>query len=96
MSRRFVLLVDEATAQEQDTVTKHLQTTPYGFWHHLSDAWLMTDRTDKLTTVELRDQIHRLLPGKTILAVRMDDPNIWAAIGHAEQFKWLNEAWNRD
>lgn len=96
MNKRFIVLVDDATPDEQNTVTEHFRASPYGFWHRFSDGWLITDRTgeNKVTAAGLRDELKRLVPGKTTLVVQMDNPTGWAGFGQTEAFQWLNEVWN--
>jgi hypothetical protein len=94
MIRRFIMMVDDATAQQQDAVTKYLKTTDHGFWHYFSDCWLITDHSDTLTCDVLRDEVNRIMPGKTTLVVQMDNPTQWAGFGQTEHFKWVNEVWN--
>ena len=85
--------MDDATPEQQNIVSKFLKTKPYGFWHHFSDSWFVTDRSETLTPLELRDELKRLLPGKTTFVVQMDDPTNWAGFGKTENFKWLRETW---
>ncbi len=93
MTSRFVAIVDDATKEQQDIVTNWLRTTPLGFWHYLSDIWLIADWQDKYTTASLRDQLKVLLPGKITLVMKVEDPSAWAALGPTENFKWLHSTW---
>lgn len=94
MTRRFMLMVDDATPPEQDAVTKYLQTLSYGFWHYFSDGWLIVDRSSTLTAPMLRDKLKQLVPGKTTLVVPMNNPAEWAGFGTTENFQWLHDVWN--
>lgn len=93
MTRRFVAIVDDASKEQQDTVTNWLRSTPLGFWHYLTDVWLIADWQDKHTTVTIRDQFRALLPGKTTLVLTVEDPNAWAGFGPSDGFKWLHSTW---
>jgi hypothetical protein len=94
MTKRFVVVVDDATKAEQDVVTNWLKTTPLEFWHYLSDLWLVADGQDQHTTITIRDQLKALLPQKTVLILTIDQAEAWAARGPVEKFKWLHTTWS--
>jgi|GEM_PF-2224719 hypothetical protein len=91
--KRFVLLVDDATQEQQNAVTSHFRNKPQGFWHIFSDAWLLMDPTEALTVYSLRDQLKSLVPGATTLVLPIDNAVNWAGFGKTESFKWLNDTW---
>ena len=93
MTNRFMLSVDNATAQQQDAITTWLRSTQLGFWHYLSHAWLVVDRTDTYNVNSLRDQVTRLVPGATFIIVVVADPNGWAGYGPSPKFEWLHSVW---
>ena len=93
MTRRFALIVDDATREQQDSVTNWLRTTELSFWHYLSDVWLVLDSRDTETTVSLRDHLKQAVPGKTTMVLKVDGPNNWAAFGPTDKFKWLHSTW---
>ncbi len=93
MTKRFVAIVDDATVEQQNAVTSWIRGTDMGFWHYLSDVWLIADWHDKHTTETLRDQLKLLVPGKTTLVLPIQDPNSWAGFGPTDTFKWLHSTW---
>lgn len=91
---RFVLIVDDATQEQQNSVTNSLKDKPYGFWHHLSDVWLLVDPNDQQTPASLRDYLKDIVPGATTLVLRIDDKHAWAGFGVPDNFKWVRDDWD--
>ena len=90
--RKFVILVNAPSTQQQNALSKFLQGTPCGYWHYLSDAWLVVDSRPASTAASWRDEIQTLLPGKNILvfSVTVED---WAGNMPKKNFEWLQKSW---
>lgn len=94
--RHFIMLVDDATTDQQNAVTKSFRGKPQGFWHIFSDAWLLMDPTNQLTVDSLRDHLKAVVPGAWTLVFPIDRPETWAGYGRSEDFKWLHEVWKQN
>lgn len=88
-----MVAVDDATTAQQNAVTEYFRTTKYGFWHYLSDLWLVTDVSNTLTAATLRDKLKDLVPGATTLVIQLDQPKDWAGFGQSNVFDWFKSTW---
>lgn len=95
MTQRFVILVDDATAGQQNAVTLFLKGK-FAYWHHFSDSWLVTTSNEEWTAAKLRDEIKEVVPGPNFLVLRVDAPKGWAAYGTKGMFEWLHNVWSKD
>ena len=93
MKRRFIILVDDATSDEQNRLTDFLRKRPMVFWHYFSDSWLVVDTDAQWSTATLRDQLVKLLPGKMVMVLHVDNGTTWAAFGAVKNFDWIQSDW---
>lgn len=91
--RRFIMIVDDATPEQQNAITKSLEGKPQGFWHYFSDVWLIIDASNTCTTISLRDHLSQVVPGATTLILPIDNANEWQGFGKQDTFKWLHDTW---
>ena len=91
MTRRFVISVDDTTADVQNKITNYLLELKVWYWHHLAYLWLVvTDRED-LSAAMIRNGITNLTPASTIVLEITDTD--WAARSPVRSHKWLDEFW---
>ena len=96
MKKRFIILVDDATREQQNAVTLFFKGK-FGYWHHFSDAWLVSTTRDEWTTAKIRDELKSVVPGPNILVLEIEAPNAWAGFGKKGMFDWFREAsWSSD
>lgn len=95
MKQRFVILVDDATPEQQNAVTLFLKGK-FGYWHHFSDAWLVTTTRDEWNAKTIRDAVQKAVVGPNILVLKVDAPKGWAAYGTEGIFQWLHSTWSTD
>ncbi len=94
MKRKFIICVNDPTAQQQDTITEFLKGTgTLGYWHWMSDIWLVTDPNFLWTSEKIRDLISSLIPGVFNLVIQIDGSHRWSGFGDPDMAKWLEETW---
>lgn len=93
MKNRFVLLIDNATKEQQNTITNLFKSKGLGYWHWYSDAWLLTDASLKWDQGSIRDLVQEYLPGVDTLVIKVESAYQWAGFGKKEKFAWLHESW---
>ena len=91
--RRFLLIVDDATPEQQDAISNYLQNSQQGYWHRFTDVWLIADPTDTLVSSAIRDAMRNVVPKAHMLIFKIDDPNGWSAFGKKGDFEWLKTEW---
>ena len=90
---RFVLIIPQCLPATQQIVTRHVVSQGAAYWHWSPDVWLLSFPASK-TSVAVRDELGRLLPGVQNIVVRFDDPNWdWAGFGPPEWTNWFRQSW---
>lgn len=92
MKNRFVLMIDEATKEQQDIVTEFFRDKT-GYWHWFKDSWLITDVSGEWSVAKIRDKVQELVPGVSTLVLKVDSGESWAAYGQISRFDWLHKTW---
>ena len=100
MKRRFIVLLDSATPEQDKEFKKWVKEQGFGYWHWLSQSWLLvsTDSDVKAGDVrskamEIYDECDRLL----VLELRGTSHDTWAGFGPRKQttnmFTWIKNHW---
>jgi hypothetical protein len=96
MKRRYVLILVNASAVQQNLVTNFLKSNGYGFWHWSSDTWLIVSTVDN-NAIQLQGRIDALLlPSRVqllVFGVEGDKADNWAAYGPTNWGEWLRSTW---
>lgn len=95
MKKRFILVIDNPTKEQQNAVTNFFKNRRLGYWHWLSDVWLLTDSRNTWTATSIRDKVKELVPGTRLLVFSIGSGTTWAGSGKTEMFKWLHNTWKR-
>ena len=95
MKRRFVVIVRNANAVQQNAVTRYFQSKGYGFWHWAAETWLIT-----MTVAEdvqtLREAVRAIVPGLHVVVLFVTpgaEPN-WATFGPQTWIDWFRINWD--
>lgn len=93
--KRFVLGTERTTAEQDKAFLDIIKDRwpNLGWWHHLSEMWLIVDLSDKLTAADLRDAATQAYPGINLLVLEAKGPGLWAGFGRADP--WMQTAWDR-
>ena len=100
MTRRFILLVDRASNEEQKVVSDLLTSLGVVWWHFLHDTWLIVDLKGKLDSYFVATQVKEKLhpgqdedPGRHLMAFLATGSDYWSWTT-AESMKWLEKYWH--
>lgn len=93
--KRFVVIINEASKEQQDKLSKHFSKgEKYGWWHWFQDAWLLTSNNDDITARKIRDEMLEEAPETKCLVLEAgDNPYLWAGFGTEKEFEWLHTTW---
>lgn len=98
--RRFVVSTNSGSTPDQDAAFLQILKSEFpnvGWWHQLSETWLIGDPLNTVTSTALRDAAMRAFPGVHIMVVEATGPRKWAGFGPSNaMFKWMRESWDRD
>lgn len=100
MKKRFVVAVDSATKEQNDTFREFLKSRGLGWWHWLTNLWLVADGAGRLTAQEIRDVLRQHYPSVHTLVLELrEDDDTWSGFGPSSEtknmFKWLRQNWSR-
>lgn len=70
------------------------RTPNIGWWHNLSESWLIIDPVGILTCEQLRDAANDACPGIFNMVFGLEE-NTWAAFGRMADFNWMRTEWDK-
>jgi hypothetical protein len=99
MKKRFVVMLDSSTKEQNEAFREYLKAaTPGLWWHWLENSWLLVDPKGTLTASELTDKVMVTYPGVSNLVLEFsDDHDTWSGFGpmkpEKNMFPWLRKNW---
>lgn len=97
MTRRFVILTNELSREQEERFLAYFKDKGYGWWHWLDNAWLiaMVDKT--IEVGDLRDKLNEIAPSVHKLVMEVS-PVSWSGYGPSGEernmFDWLHRNWS--
>ena len=100
MKKRFVVAVDSATKEYNDAFRDYLKSQGLGWWHWLTNVWLLSDSAGCLAAQDIRDALRDYYPGVHTLVIELGETgDTWSGFGpksdNKNMFKWLYENWTK-
>ena len=91
-------MINSATNEQNEKFKVYISEQKCGWWHWLTNSWLVTDSSGELTAAILRDNVDECFPGVYNLVLELRDKNdTWAGFGTTakdkEMFKWVKANW---
>jgi hypothetical protein len=100
MKKRFIVGIDSLTPEQDKEFVEYLQNQKCGWWHWITNLWLVSNRAGHLSAKEIRDEVIRLAPNARALVVEINEPGTWSGKGpnskDLNMFEWLKETWEKD
>ena len=94
MKRRFILVTENLTPEEETQLRASLGT-PY-LWHWLPNAWLLLDLVGSVTVNTIRDAFRLIAPSKQCLVLEVDHKQ-WASMEkktpNGTLSDWIKSSW---
>jgi hypothetical protein len=98
--RRFVVAAEGLTKEGQNSLVEFFRERKLGWWHYIDNFWLVYDRTDTLTSDELRDTIVKFRPsGNPVFVMQIGKPITWHGQkpkAKEKMFDWIKGNWSKD
>lgn len=96
--RFFVVTTAGANQFQKNAITQIFSNKPeFGFWHWMSDFWIITSGNEALTSQAIRDAITSVAPGVTVAVFGVDPrPGDWALYSPTQWGEWLEENWTKE
>ena len=99
MKRRFIISINgEITKENSNAFTNYLKENGMGWWHWLSNTWLVIDKNDKVDSKILRDKARDTFNAYN-LVIEVKDGK-WAGFGpkseNKDMFDWIKRNWSNE
>lgn len=97
MKKKYIVSINgNATAQEDERFSAYLKEKNVGWWHWLSNTWLVVDSLGIVDAKDLRDKAIEVYKGKNNLVLEVSVGS-WFGYGPTtpdrDMFKWIKENW---
>jgi hypothetical protein len=96
MSRRFIVVIEKPTPEQENLITANLQGRGWGFWHWLSGVWLLAGVPQGQTPRQLYEELAALqtLDMATLIVLDVSaQPLTYWGRGIEAGWKWMAESW---
>jgi hypothetical protein len=101
MKNRFIVAIDSTTSAQNKAFKEYLQSAAeLGWWHWLSNLWLIIDNSGKWSAISLRDKVKEFYPKEhLVIFVIGESGDTWAGFGPStsqrDMFRWLRAYWKK-
>jgi hypothetical protein len=105
MKRRFIVMLNSSTNEQNEAFLAYIKETDIGWWHFISNSWLLYDAENKISAEIIRDKLMEIYPSVTNLVIEVTSPHEpWQGFGpnggpngdNLNMFTWLKENWKSD
>lgn len=99
MRRRFVVLLDSATPEQDKEFKEWVNEQHFGWWHWLSQSWLITSTSTDMRAATLRDKATEIYDSTHlfVLELRGTVDDTWSGFGpkssSRDMFEWIKNNW---
>ena len=101
MKKRFVVCYSDNIPKEKEMhFIQFIKDNKLGWWHWISNMWLLVDSSGQMTASILRDKICKLYSENRVMVIELDgDRDTWAGFGPTQpknMFDWIKQNWGKD
>lgn len=100
MRKRFIVLVDNTTLEQEEKFVSYIRENGFGWWHYINNSWLLTTNKD-FKSSEIRDKLNEFFPDEynLVIELRGDTDDSWSGFGPSgskrNMFRWLKTTWRK-
>ena len=96
MKKRFVVCYSDNIPKEKEMhFIQFIKDNKLGWWHWISNMWLLVDSSGQMTASILRDKICKLYSENRVMVIELDgDRDTWAGFGPTQpknMFDWIKQ-----
>lgn len=100
MKKRFVLIIESSTKDQNDAFLVWVKEQRMGWWHWFQNAWLLSNPSGNLTASVIRDKAGEYFPGENTLVIELKEgEGTWSGFGPKSEkrsmFAWLKRNWRK-
>ncbi len=79
---------------EKNALTAFLEAKDWSVWHWFQDLWLVDGAPDRLSIMNLRDEIKEAIPTlRHVFIIRHAEGSVYSARVPTASIPWLHEHW---
>lgn len=99
MKKRFVVIIESSTKEQNDLLLKWIAVEGLGWWHWFDNAWLLSNQRGNLSAAAVRDKLREVYGTANNLVLELNgQADTWAGFGpqteKRDMFKWLRNNWS--
>lgn len=89
--KKYVILLDRASAQERAAVHVVIKEKAGGWWHHFQDGWIVSGQSTHFWRNLVKEKLAS--PGSAVLVLSLPEEGErqWAYFGPKGRSKWLHQ-----
>jgi hypothetical protein len=101
MRKRFIICINNSTKEQENQFVELIKTQNVGWWHWLTNTWLISDRNGKTTASYWRDNAVHIFERENVLVFELgQDNDSWAGFGPSSDdknmFTWIKAHWSKN
>ncbi len=98
MRKRYVININKSTSSQDKAFVEYLKSSSFGWWHYLSNTWLVVDPIGNSTVSEIRDRVRDIFSNEYNLVIQLNEnEGTWAGFGPSvdskNMFNWIKNNW---
>ncbi len=100
MKKRFIICINKSTKEQENNFVKFINNEKVGWWHWLSNTWLISDSNGKTSASYWRDNVTAIFDQEHVLVFELgNDRDTWSGFGPTSgdnnMFKWIKDHWRK-
>lgn len=100
MKKRFVICINGSTKEQENKFVEYINTQGVGWWHWLTNTWLIVDRNGKTSAGTWREKAVEIFEREHVLVIEISQQNdTWSGFGPSsdekDMFKWIRDNWSK-
>jgi hypothetical protein len=101
MSKRFIIILNSSTPEQDGAFGAYIKAKGLGWWHWLTNGWLLYSVSDDLTARQLRDDLKEIYPNVHMMVFELSSgTDTWSGLGPKEEgrdmFEWIRKYWESE
>jgi len=98
MKKRFVVLLDASSDKQDELFLAWLKEKNVGWWHWLTNSWLISNNRGHLTASEIRDKARDIYGCNNFVIELQGTDDTWSGFGpnadKRNMFEWIRDNWS--
>lgn len=100
MKKRFIVLIEESSEEQDNSFLEWVKSEKIGWWHWFQHAWLLSNRSGNFTASDIRDKLHDVYGTANNLVIELNETDdTWSGFGpkneNNDMFKWIKDNWHK-